>query len=368
MAESFTRITFPPEKDNFYAELREEVSRYFKESGFTPYGNRAMHIKVAAMLLVYFGLYASMLLTASAFHELLVWYALIGVWGVFLGLNVGHDAAHFALFKSRRWNKVFLLVFDLLGTNSFNWKNRHVGAHHLFPNIMDYDSDIQQSEVVKIFPKDKHRVMHKVQWAYMPFVYMIYIFRWVVYRDFKDIFTRRIGGFDNSNYPAKEIVKMVLFKFGYFGYIVVVPKMILGFSWGQVFGAFFLLTVFASLTITMVLLSTHVGEHANFPEPNADGVMPHAWSRHHMMTAGDFATDSMVVTHLFGGFNHHVIHHLFQHICHIHYPELTKILIRVASLHGVEYRSEKHMFSSMYSHFKLLYNNGNNANPVPFES
>ena len=40
---------------------------------------------------------------------------------------------------------------------------------------------------------------------------------------------------------------MVLFKLGYLGYIVVVPKLVLGFSWGQMFGAFVLLTVFASL-------------------------------------------------------------------------------------------------------------------------
>ena len=35
----------------------------------------------------------------------------------------------------------------------------------------------------------------------------------------------------------------------------------------------------------------------------------------------------------------------------------------MAAEHGVEYRSEKHMFSAMYSHFKLLYNNGNPMNP-----
>ena len=363
MSDAFALITFPPERDEFYADLRKEVSAYFKNAGHTHFGNRQMHVKVAVMFAVYFGLYACMLSASPSVEMLLVWYATIGVWGVFLGLNVGHDAAHFALFKSRKWNKVFLHVFDLLGTNSFNWKNRHVGAHHLFPNIMDHDSDIQQSDVVKIFPKDKHRSIHKVQWLYMPVVYMIYIFRWVVYRDFKDIFSPRLGGFDNRQYPAREIVKMLLFKLGYLGYIMVVPKLVLGFSWGQVFGAFVLLTVFASLTITMVLLSTHVGEHANFPEPDADGVMPHSWSHHHMLTAGDFATESALVTHLFGGFNHHVIHHLFQHICHIHYPALTKILIRVAAKHGVEYRSEKHMFLAMYSHFKLLYNNGNPINP-----
>ena len=44
-------------------------------------------------------------------------------------------------------------VFDFLGLSSYNWKKRHVGGHHIFPNIMS-DPDIQQSKVVKIYPQD----------------------------------------------------------------------------------------------------------------------------------------------------------------------------------------------------------------------
>lgn len=351
-------IRFLPEENDFLSDLRNEIKEYFAQSDKHPYGDLRMHLKVVVMFGVYFGLYAAMLLGSSSISALVCWYALIGVWGVFLGLNVGHDAAHHALFKTRKYNRWFLHVFDLLGTNSFNWKNRHVGAHHLYPNIMDYDSDIQQSNVVKIFPNDRHQSYHRLQWLYMPLVYMIYIFRWIVYRDFKDVFSHKIGGFQNAPYPKWEVAKMVLFKLFYVGYMVVLPWMILEHSIQVMVAAFFLLTVTASLTITMVLLSTHVGEHANFPEPNEHGVMPHSWSIHHMKTAGDFSTQSKLVTFLFGGFNHHVIHHLFQHICHIHYPDLTLILQKVARKHGVEYRSEKHMFSAMYSHFKLLYNNG----------
>ena len=32
---------------------------------------------------------------------------------------------------------------------------------------------------------------------------------------------------------------MVLFKLGYLGYIVVVPKLVLGFSWGRCLGRLF---------------------------------------------------------------------------------------------------------------------------------
>ena len=222
---------------------------------------------------------------------------------------------------------------------------------------MNMDSDIQQTNVVKIFPSDKHQSFHFIQYIYMPFLYMIYIFRWVVYRDFKDIFSPNIGGYDNSKYPIKEIIKMLLFKFIYLFSFIVLPWLILELPFYYFLLLFLLLTVFASLCITMVLLSTHVGEDANFPEPNNNGEMPHSWSHHHLITAGDFSTNSFVITHLFGGFNHHVIHHLFQNICHIHYPELTKILIRISKKHGLKYRFKKYLTAAVLSHFKLLYKN-----------
>ena len=80
---------------------------------------------------------------------------------------------------------------------------------------MEYDPDIQQSAVVKIFPQDKTRSFHKFQWIYMPLIYAIFIPRWVFYRDFKDISFTRIGGFYNRPYPIFEIIKMLAFKFLY---------------------------------------------------------------------------------------------------------------------------------------------------------
>jgi linoleoyl-CoA desaturase len=122
--------------------------------------------------------------------------------------------------------------------------------------------------------------------------------------------------------------------------------------------AFFLLTVFGSLVIILVLLSTHVGEDANFPEPNEEYVLPHSWSFHQVLTAADFGTNSATINLLFGGFNHHVIHHLFPHICHVHYPQLTPILIKVAEKYNYPYRSKKYLLSAVFSHFKLLKRNG----------
>jgi linoleoyl-CoA desaturase len=60
----------------------------------------------------------------------------MGLLLVIIYLNVIHDAVHHTIFKSRRLNEAFVYIFDLIGANSFIWKNRHIRFHHNYPNVM----------------------------------------------------------------------------------------------------------------------------------------------------------------------------------------------------------------------------------------
>ncbi len=353
------KLKFEKEPTDFYRELRAEVEAYFKNTNTSYRANRQLIVKITTMFVLYILAYFSIYFT-SQWWQLVVVYAFMGSWGILLGLNIGHDAAHNAIFRKRKHNELLLFVFELLGTSAYNWKNRHLGAHHVYPNVMDHDSDIQQTKIVKVFPKDEHRSYHKFQFLYMPLLYMIYIFRWIVYRDFKDVVTGYIGYYDNRNYPKSEIFKMIFSKVFFLLYMVGLPALVLDYSIWQVFLAFVVFTVAGSLTITMVLLSTHVGENAVFPAPNQEGKLPYSWSYHQVYTTADFSTNSWLVNQLFGGFNHHVIHHLFPHISHIHYPKLTPILREKAKKYNLPYRHTKYLLAAMFSHFKLLYRNGKN--------
>ena len=53
MTKEFRNITFPPENDGFFTELREEVNAYFKNNGKSIYGNTSMYLKIAGLVIVY---------------------------------------------------------------------------------------------------------------------------------------------------------------------------------------------------------------------------------------------------------------------------------------------------------------------------
>ena len=57
MTETPNNITFPPEDDEFYSDLQDEVRNYFKSIGQTHHGNARMYLKMLVLFGVYFGLF-----------------------------------------------------------------------------------------------------------------------------------------------------------------------------------------------------------------------------------------------------------------------------------------------------------------------
>ena len=53
MSNHIHKITFPPEEDDFFLELRNQVNNYFKSSGKSIYGDYRMYTKIALLLIVY---------------------------------------------------------------------------------------------------------------------------------------------------------------------------------------------------------------------------------------------------------------------------------------------------------------------------
>jgi linoleoyl-CoA desaturase len=351
------RITYPKEPDAFYNTLKQRVYKHLEEKGKSRFANRHFYIK-ALVLFFFYVLCYSLTLTLQDSNLALLFYVLMGPLAILMGLNIAHDAAHGVASANPRINKLLLLTFDILGANSYMWRNRHIHSHHSYPNILHQDADLKQNAAVRIFPHDKLRKAHRFQHFYTPFLYLVYTLNWLLHRDFADFTKKQIGSFKNKRTPKAEIFKLVFFKLVYFSYILLLPLMFSNLSVGQVITGYLVMNALAGITITLALVPAHVASTSHFPLPNEDGVMPHSWSRHQMLTTTDYATDNLVINWMMGGFNHHIVHHLFPNISQVHYKELTAILKETAKEFNIPYNYEKSIINAYLSHFKLLKNNG----------
>jgi linoleoyl-CoA desaturase len=57
--------------------------------------------------------------------------------------------------------------------------------------VNGWDTDIEQSDIFRVFPNGGYSKYHKYQHIYMPFLYPLFLFNWLVVRDFKDFFNKK---------------------------------------------------------------------------------------------------------------------------------------------------------------------------------
>lgn len=360
-------VKFKKEAPNdFYHVLRQRVNQYFEDTGQKKRATVYFKIKAFSFIAAYFLIYFNLIFNVEGKPGVFLSYMGMGIFMFLIFLNVVHDAAHEAIFKNKKLNLAFTWFLEVFGTNNRLWRMRHLDSHHIYPNIFGWDVDIKQSPIVRIADNSPFLSFHRFQHFYMPVLYFLYTLNWLFYRDFKDISENRLGPKVNVKYPWYQVAGMILAKIIYIGYILVIPSLLLPVSFWTIFLAFLLMHFTTSFVTIFALVSSHVGENAVFPQPDADGRLPHTWAEHQLITTADYAADSAVVTFLLGGFNLHVVHHLFPNVSHVHYPELTRILKETAAEFNIEYRSFS-LGEALVSHWRLLKRNSFRENMALLE-
>lgn len=347
---------FPTGPDRYlYNQLRREVHQLVDQ--LEPRRRRIILFKAFFFPAFYWLTYAAALTWGSKPYVFYCCYLLLGLLTLFLFLNTVHDAVHGTVFRSKQCNNVYVYLFDLMGANSYIWKLRHIRFHHNYPNVEGWDTDIEQSSLFRVFPSGPVSPLHRYQHLYLPFFYPFYLPNWLLRRDFKDFFNQHKMVRKLTVIPKSEYVKLFLFKALFLGYIIGVPLMRLPLTTGQVLGAFALMMFTASIVSLLVLLSPHANVDSDFPLPDTAHQLPHSWMWHMLRTTNDVSNDNWFIRNFMGCFNYHVVHHLFPHINHIYYPEITALLKNYAAQYQLPYRSFS-LSTSLKKHYQLLKRNG----------
>jgi len=337
--------------DNFhYRKLRERIKNYLK----TLPENRKLHkVYIAIVLpLIYLVIYFLAIANIKQIVVFYILFALLGIISVLIFINIIHEAVHNNVFKKRWANSIYLVVFDLLGGNSFIWKKRHMLLHHNYQNIAGWDSDIEQSGLIKIFPHEESSIINRNQHWLIFLFYPLFLFNWILIRDFKDFFLKNRLIKKVCNIPVLEYFKLLFFKFTFIFYMVIIP-IIMGINFKVAFGALCIMLISGGSFALLVLLTPHVNEKNQFPLPNADGELNVSWFEHQFITTNDISLNNWFTRNIMGNFNFHLSHHLFPRISSVYAPEITKVIREYANENGFDYRSYK-LKQALNYHYKLI--------------
>jgi linoleoyl-CoA desaturase len=339
--------------DYHYKKLRSLVNERLKE--LPP--ARRKNIQILAVILP--SLYVFIYLTALSqinniptFYSL---YCLMGIVIVFTFLSVIHETVHGNLSTSSSATRGIMCFLDLSGANSYIWKKRHVTMHHNFPNIRGWDTDIQQSGIIKIYPHGKPTGYQRYQHIFFIFLYPLYLINWVFIRDLKDFFSEDRLIQKTIKIPQTERIKMLIFKAIYVFYMLLVPIM-LGLPVIHAFLSVISMLILAGVFALVSLLTPHANIKSEFPLPDDKHSIRNGWFLHQFHTTNDISVNNWMTRNLMGNFNYHLAHHLFPNISCTYAPEITEVIRNYAKENDLPYRTYPLMTALKY-HFLLLKQN-----------
>ncbi len=342
-------------QQKFYKTLQKRVNAHFQNHQKGKHANAQMWFKCSLFFVGTIILYGLFISNWFTFWQLLPIVLLLGWFKALTGINIGHDAIHGAFSSSPKSNEILGRIFDLLGVNPYTWRITHNIVHHTYTNIPEHDYDIEVSpKLLRMSPNGILLSHMRFQQYYAFILYgLSAVFR-AFRQEYVKFFSKKLGSYECPTPERKEYFHLFFWRFLFYTLFLGVPLIRLSLPWWQVLGLFMAMMFVEGLFLGMVFQLAHIVEKVDFPTPNESGELQHTWATHQLKTTANFAVQNPVVNFLCGGLNSQIEHHLFPHICHIHYPAIAPIVKKTAREFGLPYHEYPTFWSALKSHFRQL--------------
>ncbi len=337
-------------REAFKKVLFERLNNYFAGGNRSKKGNWEMTAKIIFALAWFFGSYALLYVREWTYPQFFALFILQGLAQIFMFLNIAHDANHNSISNNRFINKALSYSLDICGISSYMWRIMHNKGHHSVMNVHGDDEGIHAHGIFRFSPHAPWKPMHRYQHVYVFFMYAITSLDFLFVKDLEYLFFNNNKHIEEVKHPWYEWVTIIGSKVFYLFYMIALPVLLLGFTLWQVLLAFFITHFIMGLVAAWIIQVAHLLDINEFPQTRHD----HDFLDHIFATTTDYSTRSRVANFICGGLNHHVIHHIYPHVAHTHYPKLTRIVRETAAEFGVDYRENRYMYQAMAHHLKLL--------------
>ncbi len=339
----------------FAYEVRKRVRAYFKDNNKSIYGNFNMYLKSVVILGVYIVPFIIILTTPISPWAALGLAVIMGIGEAGVGMSIMHDGVHHA-YSSKKWvNDLASSTMFLLGSNIFNWKIQHNIKHHTFTNIYTYDPDISNLKIIRLCEYGPLKKYHRFQQFYAFPLYGLMTFA----RLFGEIgvlldYNKKGITKEQNVDPTSQLLKLIAIKIVYFAVIIGLPLWLTNFAFWQILIGFVALHVTAGMIMSTVFQMAHVVEGTDQLQVDKDHQVKNDWLVHQLHTTSDFGRKNGLFSWYIGGLDFQIEHHIFQNICHVHYPAIAAIIKDTAEEYGFTYNLKPNVFSALASHYRRL--------------
>jgi linoleoyl-CoA desaturase len=338
--------------NNFLRTVRARVRTHLGESNSLA---RVRVVQKASLITIWFiGSYAALCMAGTFAGRLLATLSLAFAASA-VGFNIFHDSNHGALTKHASINLwISRLSCAALGASRYFWRRKHNVLHHKYPNISEWDDDVESRGFLRLSPRQPWQPKFRYQHLFFFLLYALNTIEWFFWKDFVQYGRQRVNPFQAV--PAMEIADHVEFwltKALYFTLFLAAPFLVMPAVDASV--CLLIFHLLFSTILTFVFQLAHLTDRMEFSEmPHSDSPVGVEWAAHQMRTTANFATKGRIATWFTGGLNYQIEHHLFPEKAHTTYPEISCIVRQTAAEFGLPYHEYPTYWKAIREHYAFV--------------
>jgi len=270
--------------------------------------------------------------------------AIAGACWLSIGFNIMHDASHYAISTNPSVNTLLSRCWNSFGLwNHSIWFFHHVYHHHSFTN-KDTDPDVYHyTPFAKKNTSNRKTVSLGRYTQYLLPILVIF---------FPGFYIGQAYVYFMDGFLKKKLLK------------IKIPSNIVYYSAIEVALSLAKITLlfyckwYVSLTYIIALnLIYHiniVGDHDTYETHVENRYTGPSFLRAQICNSGNFLTANRVWTHLFGGINYQIEHHLFPNVSHKHYPMIAPIVKEYCKEKNIPYVDHQSLVAVYISFLKMI--------------
>jgi len=271
------------------------------------------------------------------------------------GVNVFHDASHFALSRDWRVNLVGT-YYGFWFSSPFEWYHQHVIGHHAYPNIPKRDPDLYHNGTFERHTKTlRHRPMHSHQ--HLTF-YPIWFIGTTAMNFLKPVQMLISGWYNRAvamvQYPQWRVWQHVLGRVCVFCLTKVLPFLVIE--------DFYRALIFAIVPEGIVSVCFMISSQVNHLSHENIDVSDKDYYKHQVVTGHSFGNDGLsglLNFYFTGGLNLQIEHHLFPTVNHCHLQKIRPIVKQLCKKHDVFYHESTGLTQALKKYYDHMVEYGN---------
>jgi linoleoyl-CoA desaturase len=338
--------------EGFQRALKQRVDEYFTSNKVGMRDVPSMYLKTFTILVWMAASYVGLVFFATSLWVAIPLAMSLALAVAACGFNIQHDGGHKGYSENKIVNRVMAFGLDLIGGSSYVWNFKHNAMHHIYANIHGYDDDLNIGPLARLSPHQDRYAAHRFQHFYLWFLYGFAAMKWHFWDDFFNVAAGHLAGHPFKRPTGLEFVFFFGGKLVFYSWALIIPMFFHPIT--TVIGFYVLTSMMVGVVISVIFQLAHCVEEADFPLPDDQARIESEWMIHQLETTVDFSRGNPFLCWYLGGLNMQAIHHLFPQICHVHYPNISRIVEKTCLEYDVPYKAHRSLPAAVASHYRWL--------------